>query len=705
MLCSVLTASRSKALSEGLTYDSGDLPVEAGMLVRVPLRGVSVEGVVLETNVASPAGVTMRKIAAIESEKPVLDAAQLATLRWMAAHYCCTPRQAAAVFLPPLPWSSLLPKAVKEVRLTDDRVVRGKKQQLVIDALRGRDWCAGHEIAEQTGASAAVLKALAEAGIVEERRRRPDADTPSTWPLQTALPTLSSVQKSALQTIELSDKPTLLFGITGSGKTALYMHRIAAMAAQGKQSIVLVPEILLTEELLSRLTVMFGDDRIATLHSRLTLAQRRERWKAIADGHIALVIGSRSALFAPCRNLGLIIIDEEHEWTYKNEQTPRYHARETAEELCRQTGAQLILGSATPSLESWHRAKTGAYALARIPERFGNASLPQVQVIDLGTVRFGQHYPFSPPLIEAIHERLRRSEQSVLFLNRRGMATAMLCLDCRKRLTVQGTEIPLIVHRTKQGTPILVDHATGGTFPVPAACPSCGSTRLFMVGAGTQRLEASVQALFPAARVLRADSDTLTSPKSIRALLDAMKEGRADILLGTQAVVKGLDLPQVTLAAVLLADVGLSLPHFRAGERVFQLLTQLTGRSGRAEKPGDVIIQTFRPAAPEVTHAAAHTVEAYLQQELSVRQSFSYPPLCAMARVLFRTPDAKSCAERFSKQLLERHPALIVQSAATLFGAGAVWQTFIRGTEDLSAILAACDLYGGIVDIDPIDCL
>lgn len=704
MLCTVLTASRSRALSEGLTYDAGDLPVEEGMLVAVPLRGKTTEGVVLETGVAVPPGVTVRRMLRIESADRVLDAAQLSTLRWVATHYGCSPRQAATVFLPPLPWSGLLPRPVRELRLLGGAPVRSALQRAVVDALHRSDWQPRASVQERTGASDAVIRGLMKNGVIEERQRREaTAARHARYPLASPPPSLSPLQAAADAALATATRPVLLFGVTGSGKTALYMHRIAACAARGAQTILLVPEILLSEELLSRFTGLLPPERIAVLHSRLTPAKRRDEWRRIAAGEVALIIGSRSALFAPCRTLGLVILDEEHEWTYKNEQTPRYHARETAERLCAAAGATLVLGSATPSLETWDRAKTGRYARVDLPERFAGRALPTVRVIDLATVRFGKHYPFSPPLVEAIAARLERKEQTVLFLNRRGMATSVLCLDCRRTLSAPGSAIPLVLHRTANGIDVLHDHYTGQTSALPAQCPACRSTRLLPVGAGTQRLEASVRTLFPSARVLRADADTLSAPGSIRALLSAMHEGRGDILLGTQSVVKGLDLPRVTLAAVLLADVGLSLPHFRAGERVFQLLTQLTGRSGRAAD-GDVIIQTFRPDAPEVRLAADHATEAYLDGELAVRRAFGYPPCTGLVRFLTQGPGAEGRAKQLHADILHIDPAARVSVAPTYFGAGRVWHVLLRA-DDPAPALAALDLEGVTVDRDPVDTL
>ncbi len=427
----------------------------------------------------------------------------------------------------------------------------------------------------------------------------------------------------------------------------------------------------------------------------------------IRSGEAALVIGSRSALFAPCAKLGIVIIDEEHEWTYKNEQTPRYHARETAETLCEFAGAKLVLGTATPSLETWSRVKNGRYHMARLPERYMNQALPTVKIIDLATITFGSHYPFSPSLISAMQDRLDRKEQTILFLNRRGVASAILCLKCRRRLVSPTSQLPFTLHKNSFGKPHLLDHFSGMSVDLPAACPHCGAHDLLPIGAGTQKLEDSIATLFPAARILRADSDTLQYPEQMRTLLKKMHDREADILFGTQSVVKGLDLPGVTLAAVMIADIGLSLPHFRAGERVFQLLTQLTGRSGRAQ-PGEVIIQTFRPDATEVVAASQHRTEEYLEAELKLRVQLHYPPSTQMIRFIVRAEGAEARAKKLHASILRFIASEKIEAQAmvapTLFGGGTVWHVLLR-SQYLRSLLPKIDLTDVVIDVDPIDCI
>lgn len=707
MRCVVLVNTRSPGIGNGLTYDAQDPAIQPGTLVKVPLRKKSVEGIVLSLENANEADVFDPKpVEELLGAEPLLTQAQLKLLRWIAGTYYCSLRGALTPFLPSSPWRNATPRDEVWYRLGEPFEKGGAKQKVVMDLLKDKVKMTKEQLKLETAASSATIKSLIEKGHILESREPADVGPPpSSYEVLQARPVFTPLQQKAYEEIKAETKPSLLFGLTGSGKTEIYASLIADMAAEGKQTILLVPEILLTEHTIHRFEKMFDRDRIAIIHSRLTPAAKRLEWMRIHSGEAALVIGSRSALFAPCKNLGLIIIDEEHEWTYKNEQTPRYHARETAEALCGFSGAKLVFGSATPSLEAWHRAKTGRYQLVRLPERYQNRPLPNVQVVDLANVKFGSLYPFSPPLLHAIEDRLEKKEQIVLFLNRRGVASAMLCLECRKRLTSPASQLPFTVHKTRDGKPYLLDHIAGVSAPVPSTCPHCGSPRLLPIGAGTQRLEDVIASVFPQAKVLRADSDTLQFPEQMRNLLADMRERRADILLGTQSVVKGLDLPGVTLAAVLLADVGLSLPHFRAGERVFQLLTQLTGRSGRAV-PGDVIIQTFRPQAAEIVAAAAHRTEDYMEAELQLRETLKYPPHTQMIRFLVNGPKAEARAHIFHQHLikvLEKEKIdATAMCAPTLFGIGQEWHVLLKGN-GLRPLLPKLDLNDVMVDVDPVD--
>jgi len=703
MECTVLTASKSAGIANGLTYEAPEGSVTIGAPVLVPLRNRTTEGIVIALNEKRERSFDVKGIMRTLSAEPLLPAPLIRTLRWMAEKYYCSLRQAVRVFLPADSWRDLLPKEVQIYSLTDapTGALRGKTQRVLVEFLQGKTGMEASALREATGCSLTTLRNLEKKGILLREVRKENMQT--SVPSEIAWPGLTPMQKEVAQSLRDDRRPSLLFGVTASGKTEVYAELIAQTIASGKSAILLVPEILLTEHCIRRFQELLPPERICVIHSRLTASARKAAWRSIRAGNIDLIIGSRSALFSPLSNLGLVIMDEEHEWTYKNEQTPRYHARETAEALCSFADAKLVLGSATPSLESWDRAKNGTYHLARLPDRYGNQKMPAVRIVDLADVSFGSVYPFSPPLLEAIHDRLLRGEQSVLFLNRRGIATALLCLDCRRRITSPDSQLPFTVHRAAGGKSLLVDHTTNLTIDVPVQCPHCHSTRLHEVGAGTQRIEKILEQLFPQARVLRADRDTLLHPEHMRLLLKKMRERQADILLGTQSVVKGLDLPEVTLAAVLIADVGLSLPHFRAGERIFQLLTQLTGRSGRS-KPGEVIIQTFRPEAPEVLFAANHRTEEYLESELKLRKFTQYPPASAMVRLLVRGEGAAVRAKALADAAKNNTDILHISCAPTLFSGGKVWHVLLRGASPVRA-LASLDLTDVVVDIDPVECI
>jgi primosomal protein N' (replication factor Y) len=669
------------------------------MLVKVPLRRRLVEGIVISLQAEKPEGnFDIKEIAAVISDAPLLTQHQIETAKWMADYYFCTVRHTLSPWLPGQPWAKLLPEQEEWIRLkVTPEKIRGKKQQVLIGYLYGKDWMKKEEVKAGLSVSNAVLKRLIDAEALEVKSETSFSEVSQDVLLSDV--SLTPRQTAAYKAMKADKRPTLLFGITGSGKTEIYAALIRDAINEGKSAILLLPEILLTENFIERFQQLVDRNAIAVVHSKLTLAKRREAWRRCHAGEIRLVIGSRSALFSPLPDLGLVILDEEHEWTYKNEQTPRYHAGKVAEHLS--TTSKVVFGSATPSVESWYKAKNGQYQLVELPERYGGAALPTVQIVDLASTNFGDYYPLSPTLINAIRTRLDRHEQSILFLNRRGFATSLMCLDCRYRFEDAETKLPFTVHYTG-ARPYLLSHHTGEQMDLPMQCPKCDSVKLQEVGAGTQKVEKLLDHLFPTARILRADADTLKSPEQMRILLQKMKENRADILMGTQSVVKGLDLPNVTLAAVLLADVGLSLPHFRAGERVFQLLTQLTGRSGRA-KAGEVIIQTFRPNAAEVSLAAQHNVRSYLEAEIVERQKVHYPPDTEMIRIVFSTHDAKRESRKLA-ELLRKRGEVRVSCTPSIFSGGRVWYVFLRG-KNVQEILRRLPVHQGVVDRDPIECV
>ncbi len=424
----------------------------------------------------------------------------------------------------------------------------------------------------------------------------------------------------------------LIHGITGSGKTEVYMEIMSRVLADGKQIILLIPEISLTYQTVMRFYKRFGD-RIAILNSKLSAGERYDQWERAARGDVSVMIGPRSALFAPFSNLGLILIDEEHEGAYKSETMPRYHAREVAAKLASMSNAALVMGSATPSLESYMHAQNGDYVLLSLTKRAIKGSfLPSVQVVDMRKeLQSGNKSIFSTSLDNMIEERLKKGEQIMLFMNRRGYSNFVSCRSCGKSVTCPHCDVSLTLH----GKNRLICHYCGYTIPLMKNCPSCGSPYIAGFGAGTQKIEEFTKIRFPEARLLRMDADTTAKKGGHEDILEKFAAHEADILIGTQMIVKGHDFPGVTLVGILAADLSLNTPDYRSSERTFQLLTQAAGRAGRADIPGDVIIQTYQPDHYAVQAAANQDYEQFYSHEINYRKLLNYPPVCRMAAVLF----------------------------------------------------------------------
>ena len=444
----------------------------------------------------------------------------------------------------------------------------------------------------------------------------------------------------------------LLKGVTGSGKTEVYLRAIERALQLERDAIVLVPEIALTPQVLQRFRSRFGD-RVAELHSGLTVSERYRQWRRAAGGSASIVVGARSAVFAPVRRLGLIVVDEEHDASYKQEETPRYNARDVALVRAQQAGACAILGSATPSLESFYNGETGKYGRLELPDRVEERPLPRVRIVDLrrasreASGRAGGDGVLSRELADALSLTLERGEQALLFLNRRGFASCVQCRDCGWSADCPHCNVSLTFHISDRS---LRCHYCDYRARPPKACPECSGPNLDTKGVGTQRVEDSVRALFPGARIARMDRDTTRTRGAHGRILGAVSRREVDILLGTQMVAKGHDYPGITLVGVILADVSINMPDFRSAERTFQLLTQVSGRAGRGGAPGEVIIQTYRPDHYAIRHAASHDYDGFVQEELSFRRELSYPPYARMVRFRIEAASA-SAAEKFAGRL------------------------------------------------------
>ncbi len=614
---------------------------------------------------------------------------------------------------------SLATTPIDNVKLTD-------KQAILLDYVKKDPHpIAWAETREATGCSKAIANSLEKKGLVAfqqvEVRREPISyqDISLLHPL-----TLTRYQQAAFESIKSviknpgrgGDKPDvfLLHGVTGSGKTEVYLQALAEVVKSGKKGIVLVPEIALTPQTIERFASRFPH-RVAVFHSRLTPGEQYDEWHRIRNGEFDVVIGSRSALFTPQPDLGIIVIDEEYEWTYKQDTSPNYHARDAAMKLSELTGAVVVLGSATPDVETYYRAQSGEYKILELPERIGrngNAKMPDVEVVDMKEeLKAGNRSMFSRPLSAAINEAIARREQVILFLNRRGGATFVQCRHCGYVLRCRRCDVPLTHHISGD---VMICHQCNYKTAVPVTCPECTSRQIKFLGVGTQKVEQEVGYMFPRARVIRWDSDVITAKSSHEAILKKFRNREADILIGTQMVAKGLDIPSVTLVGVISADTSLNLPDFRAGERTFQLLSQVAGRAGRGSAGGRVIIQTYSPDHYAIQAAARHDYGRFYQQEISYRRQLHNPPFSQLASIIYAHTNDTACQREISKMKVLLTGEINARGIAgiSLIGPAPAyihrrrgryrWQLLIRGT-GLASLLAPVNFtHGWTIDIDPV---
>lgn len=620
--------------------------LQEGMLVRIPFNRECLEGVVVRLHEQKPSFAT-RDIIDIIGERPLFSAELLSLSRWLSEYYHCSWATAMQAMLPAgMNLAGKKPRPVYHdyysLAAGYEKVRQSAKRSLLVALLQEK----GEQDAaalRQMGFSTSFLKAAQQAGLLTKIRR---SIAEEVYPLIPA--GFNAEQEAVYAAINAerhgANRPFLLHGVTGSGKTEIYLRLIADAAQRGQQSILLVPEIALSAQMVEMLSRRL-DLPMALLHSGLLQSERRRVWQEIAEGKITIVIGARSAVFAPMPNLGLIIIDEEHETSYKQENNPRFHAVTTAVKRSEICGAQLLLGSATPAVESYFKASCGQYALGSLPRQYYPAPEPEVRIVDMrAELKNGHKLIFSRELLADLTETLAEQGQAVLFLNRRGYYSFFSCRDCGQSITCPHCAVALSFHDSGHGG-WLKCHYCGYMVKPPDVCPACGSKHIRRFGIGTQRVVDEAARLFPTARIGRLDSDVMQQRGAYQRVYEAMRQGELDILVGTQMVAKGLDFPNLHLAAVIAADTMLNLPDWRAGERTFQLISQLIGRAGRREKQGLAVIQTYMPEAFPIVTAAERDYQRFYQAELLYRQTHGYPPCNHLLRLLFTSQDQGALVE------------------------------------------------------------
>jgi len=626
--------------------------VEPGTRVKVPFGPRQVMGCVTALVKESPR-LNLRPLLKVVGRQALVTPTILKLARWIADYYCCPVETAL---------KSVLPEAVRKEKagwrerlfaralpLAGDLPRLTRRQQEVWNIIEEWREMPLQELLDLADTTAETVRKLEDKGLVSIGPQISERDP---YAREHILPTqplaLNAEQAAALEKIKaaldskapstINPQPStfLLHGVTGSGKTEIYLQAIARALQQGRGAIVLVPEISLTPQTVERFKARFCSGPlqtlVAVLHSHLSAGERHDEWHKIRQGRARIVIGARSAIFAPVDPLGLIVVDEEHEYSYKQEEAPRYNARDVAVVRGQMEGAVVVLGSATPSLESFHNAQKGKYALLQLPQRADDRKMPLVRVIDMRQeARKEKGTPiFSQKLKEEITLRLERREQVMLFLNRRGYATSLQCPKCGFVAECPNCSVALTYHRSRQR---LLCHICGHQAQAPTLCPNvkCRNPAIRYAGLGTEKVEDTLTKLFPRARVRRMDSDALKRKDDYRRILGDVRTGKIDILVGTQMIAKGLHFPNVTLVGIIYADLSLHQPDFRAGERTFQLLTQVAGRAGRGEVEGEVVVQAFTPFHPAIQYARRHDFAGFYEQEIEFREQLKYPPISRAA--------------------------------------------------------------------------
>jgi len=645
----------------------------SGMRVVVPFRNRAMVGVVVANEQADARREGVREISEVLDAEPALTAPLIALGRWVASYYLAPVGEVFRTMLPPvvevravreLSRTAAGTEYLRELEALEERTGEERAEVAVLRAFAaGGEPLRAAPLRRAAGGESAIARLL-HRGALEARvvaRRRTSAavefasDAPAEWAPDAPRPALNAEQASVLDAIRAEIaagefRVNLLHGVTGSGKTEVYLGAIEAALAAGRTALVLVPEIALTMALSRLLEARLGREAgVTVLHSALPDGERSAAWWAVRRGTARVVVGTRSAVFAPLERLGLVVVDEEQEASYKQEETPKYNGRDAALVRAKLEGAVVVLGSATPSLESYQNARRGKYRLLELPERVAQRPMARVELVDLREDFRHTHATraVGERLRAAVAERLAAGTQALILINRRGYSWFQLCRSCGVAVQCKNCSISLTYHKQRAR---LVCHYCAYSRPVPAACPKCSQKYMYFVGEGAEQVEEQLRAEFPQARIGRLDRDSVRTQQAYRTILDAFAAGELDVLVGTQMLAKGHDFHRVTLVGVVSADLALGLPDFRAAERTFQLLTQVAGRAGRGELHGDVLIQTHYPEHYAIQAGARQDYHAFFEKEAQFRRAMHYPPFAALANVIVRAKSLENAA-RWARQL------------------------------------------------------
>ncbi|WP_163846658.1 primosomal protein N' [Pseudooceanicola aestuarii] len=685
----VVSVLTTQPLDRPLDYLAPDGGCHMGAFVQVPLGPRQVSGVVWGPGAGDFPREKLRAVARVLDVAPMREEMREFLIR--AGAYTLTPLPAMLRLATRAPGLGAPPSMQKVYALghrEPDRMTPARQKVLaVLEEFDGAVF-AQTELAEAAGVSTSVIKGLVAQGAVEERAAPRDLPYPHLDPARRGKP-LTDSQRAAADHLRAGIAArqygtTLLRGVTGSGKTEVYLESVAACLSQGRQALVLLPEIALSAEFLKRVEARFGA-KPAEWHSGVTQTERRRAWKMVGQGEAQLVVGARSALFLPYRDLGLIVVDEEHDTSYKQEDGVLYNARDMAVLRASLTQGRVVLASATPSLESWVNAKAGKYDRIDLTDRFGAAVLPRMAAIDMRREALERARWISPTLKGAIRDRLEKGEQSLLFLNRRGFAPVTICRACGEQIGCDHCDARMVEHRFLKR---LVCHQCGESKPVPEACPSCEvEGKLAPVGPGVERLTEEAETLFPEARIATLSSDLFSSARALKAGVEAIAQGGADIIVGTQLVAKGHNFPLLTLVGVIDADLGLQGSDLRAAERTFQLMRQVAGRAGRQDRPGEALLQTFQPEHPVIRAILFGDETEFWDAEAAARQAAGVPPFGRMAGIILsagREEDAFAAA-----QTLVRNDGALRRAGAQVLGPAAAPIARIRGRHRVRLLVRA----------------